>query len=92
MADFSMKYYKLAHAIQSGIEFNKDADVQSPKHLRVGVNLRAVELGALMKLLTDKGIITVEEYEEALLTAMREEVARYEMELSEQYGSKVTLA
>ena len=61
------------------------------KHLRVGVNTALVELGALTRILIDKGILTQEEREAMMLQGMREEVARYEQILSTRLGSKVNL-
>lgn len=84
---------KAQHAMQAGVamkmEFNS-ADT-TPKHLRVGINAAMVEHSALAKLLIDKGIITIEEYEESLAVAMEKEVAMYEKELSTQLNTKVVL-
>lgn len=92
MTDFADEYLRLAHAIQSGVAYSTDPAVKDPKHLRTGIDLRAVEHGALVQLLIDKGVIELGEYHDALLKAMREEIARVEAELTRQYGgAKVTL-
>lgn len=84
---------QLGHALQSGVkaEMDKRHEPTSPKHLRTGVNTALVYHGALVKLLVDKGIFTREEYGEAAVAAMREEVERYEKRLSELYGTNITL-
>jgi hypothetical protein len=51
-----------------------------------------VEHGALVKLLVDKGIITIEEYRTALVEGAEAEAKRYEVWLTSRYGGKpVTL-
>lgn len=83
----------LQHAMQSGVMFDHEngGDSGSPKHLRVGVNSAMVEHGALAKLLVAKGIITEDEYFDALTEGMAAEVVRYEELLSEKLGKKVHL-
>jgi len=63
-----------------------------PKHLRVGINVALSDMGALVKLLIAKGVITQAEYEEAATEMMEREKQRYEAHLSDLLGSKVTLA
>lgn len=90
--DFKTQYEKMAHALQSGVAYDPDKRAQEPKHLRTGINMRAVEHAALVRLLVAKGVIATAEYEEALLDAMRDEKERYERYLSEQLGgASVTL-
>lgn len=79
------------HAMQSGVLFvltNQDFDLlaheSSPKHLRVGVNTAMSEVGALARLLMEKGVFTREEYFKALADAMEEEQKTYE----DKTGSK----
>jgi hypothetical protein len=83
----------LQHAMQSGVKFDQESGSEdgSPKHLRVGVNTAMVDIGALAKLLIDKGVITEEEYFDANLKAMHNEVGRYEKRLSEKFGRNVVL-
>lgn len=87
------RYLELGHAIQSGIAFlmNKRATLTDPKHLRVGLNLRAVDHGALVALLIEKGIFTEEEYSAKLVEWAEREVTSYEQDAAaEHYGAKVT--
>lgn len=88
------KYLALAHAVQSGVaaEMNIDPGPTSPKHLRVGVNMAMVEHAALILLLMDKGIITEEEYYDALIDAMHHEIDGYKVRLAEYYGVDIDLA
>lgn len=94
---FNEKYPALVHAMQSGVAFDISSGGESKagadaKHLRVGVNVAIVESSALWRLLCDKGIITTEEMEAALIAAHEAEVARYEERLKERYGVETKLA
>lgn len=88
------EYARLTHAMQSGVaaEMRFHAGPTSPKHLRVGVNSAMVQHAALVKLLTEKGLITELEFLTALRDGMRAEVERYEKHLSDKYGLTVNLA
>jgi len=95
MSDEAIERYRAAaHAMQSGVamEMNYDKGPTEPKHLRVGVNSSMVEHSALVQLLFVKGVITDDEYHEAIAAAMEAEAERYESLLSERLGTKVTLA
>lgn len=88
-----MTYMEAAAAMQAGVALKmsrEPADVQ-PKHLRVGVNSAMSQHAGLAELLIAKGVITEEEYGEAMAQGMRNEVAMYEQELSQMFGAKVTL-
>lgn len=87
------KYLSLCHAMQSGVAYKMQSDSAetSPKHLRVGVNSAQVQHAALVKLLCEKGIITEEEYLDALIEMMEREVQAYQDELSRIYGTNITL-
>lgn len=66
----------LAYELSSGLDnLNKD---KTPKSLRLGVNAAMVDHGALATLLIRKGLITEEEYLEAIAEAAEAELARYE--------------
>lgn len=88
------EYLQLLHAVQTGVEYLKQYNptLVDPKHARVGINSMMVSNGALVTLLIEKGVITQAEYYSALITAMRDEVQRYETELFQHIGVKVTLA
>lgn len=85
------RYQELAHAMQSGVAYEKDEFEREHKHLRVGINTAHVDHSALATLLIKKGIITQEEYMDALVEAMETEVKRYERHLSELYGANIKL-
>lgn len=88
------RYMAAAHAMQSGVkakmEIFPDGET-SPKHLRVGVNAAMTEHNGLATLLIAKGVITEEEYTVAMADAMEKEKELYEKELSEHYGTNITL-
>ena len=87
------RYMHHAHRVQAGIGMLLELDPSSatPKHVRTGINTGKVEAGALVDLLVQKGIITSEEYVIAVADAMQREADRYEQELSEKLGGKITL-
>lgn len=86
-------YLSLAHAMQTGIKYvlELDGSLAEPKHVRVGISLTKVEHGALVQLLIDKGIISLDEYDSALLGHMQAEVDSYEKYLSDKLGKKIIL-
>lgn len=83
----------LGHAVQSGVKFDQESGSEcgSPKHLRVGVNLRACDHAAVVRLLIDKGIITEEEYYDSLIAEYKREIERYESVLTQRFGRTVKL-
>jgi hypothetical protein len=90
------RYEAAAHAVQSGVatEMNipgREA-ATTPKHLRVGVNMAMTDHASLAELLMAKGIISEEEYFEALAAGAEREKRRYEELLSEIFNKQITLA
>lgn len=77
------RYEAAAHAMQSGVaaEHAAGSTDGSPKHLRVGVNSAHVGIAALARLLLEKGVITMDEYEAAQAEEMEAEQKRYEQRL-----------
>lgn len=96
MRDLSLSYEEALHGIQSAVRFemtqrgipdeNHDAILRMLKHLRTGLDARAADASGLAKLLIDKGIITFEEYVEAMRLAANHELVRYEEHLRTEYG------
>ena len=80
MRDLGLTYEQALHGVQSGVayEHSKGSPDGSPKHLRVGINSAHVNNAAIARLLIDKGVITLDEIEEANRLAMNEEVAQYQ--------------
>lgn len=84
------RYMAAAHAIQSAIAYLRSRDIAGglpeerrstgPKHLRVGVDMMKAEQAALAKLLIDRGVFTLPEYEEAITVALEVEADRYTAE------------
>jgi len=83
------RYAQLAHAVQTGVAYvlAKDPSEGTPKHLRTGVNMTMVEHSALALLLMKKGVITEDEYYDAVLAALEREVASYEAMIRRLYGA-----
>lgn len=88
-----LKYQKLCHAMQSGVAYKmtRSPKETEPKHLRTGINAAMSDHAALVSLLMEKGIITEDEYWDALIESMEREVEMYRAELEEIFGVKVTL-
>jgi len=84
-------YQQLQHAMQSGVAAEHAKKSETMKDVRVGLNTALCDQAALVQLLEEKGIITREEYIDAITVEMGNEVRRYEQRLS-RGGSKVTLA
>ena len=87
------RYTAAAHAMQSGVatEMGINPAPTEPKHLRVGVNSALVDSSALAELLISKGVITEDEYLEAIAAAMEREARTYEQRLSDHFGKTITL-
>jgi hypothetical protein len=87
------RYYDAAHGVQAGVGMWMDLDpvLFTPRHLRVGIDTQKADLWGLARLLMKKGILTRAEYHEAMADAMEEERARWEKEIGERLGSKITL-
>lgn len=94
-------YAHLCHAMQSGVKTDIGTWKPTPgdtehgtsvTHLRVGVNSAHCDHSALVKILIDKGIITEEEYFDAAIFTMVEEVKDYERKLSKRLNTDINLA
>lgn len=59
---------------------------QTPKHLRVGIDMSKSDLGGMAKLLIDKGVFTLVEYTKAMADQAEIEADQYETELSIRFG------
>ena len=93
------RYHAAGHAVQSGVKADMETDVNqqsqgatTPKHLRTGLNLVMSDHGSLAGLLIGKGIITEDEYLQAIADGAEREQHRYEAILSERFGKPVKLA
>ena len=84
--ELTVQYADLLHAMQSGVKFSQDKTDQKPKHLRVGVNAALVDHGAVVRLLIEKGVFTEEEYLEALVAGMQDEVTKYRLAIGKERG------
>jgi hypothetical protein len=87
------RYETAAHAMQSGVamEMNYNPKPTEAKHLRVGVNSALADSSALAELLISKGVITKDEYLEALAAGMEREAKTYQDRISGYFGTNVTL-
>jgi hypothetical protein len=90
--DLRRRYEAALHGMQAGValEEARGAKNMTPKHLRVGVNSAMVDSAALALALIRKGVLTEEEYFEALAETAEREKEAYEERLSVG-GVKVTL-
>jgi hypothetical protein len=94
-------YAHLAHAMQSGVAYDIGSWKPSPgnsehntssKFLKVAVNSALCDHGALVTLLISKGVFTEEEYFDAAIFQLVEEVKTYERTLSKRMNTDITLA
>lgn len=86
MSDDRARYLAACHAMQTGVqlEITRKGEAgagANHKHLRVGVNVALCDHAALAALLVNKGVITREEYTEAIAETMEAEVERYKTAL-----------
>jgi len=89
------RYMQACHAMQSGVKAVDSPNDKSFKHIRVGINSALVSNGAIVKLLIDKGVITLDEFEKYIAVAMEEEVESYKKMFAEKHNidpSKVFFA
>ncbi|MFL6116720.1 MAG: hypothetical protein ACJ786_36000 [Catenulispora sp.] len=88
------RYLKAMHAVQSGVMAFMEIDPTetTPKHLRTGVNSAHISVGALAKVLVEKGLITVDELWAANADVAEADVQTYQNRLREHFGTDVTLA
>ena len=84
-------YVDAAHAMQTGVAIlmGHDSRETEPKHLRVGINSAMVNDAALVKILISKGIITMEEYDQAITEEMNAEAERYQRKVKDVFGPDV---
>jgi hypothetical protein len=90
------RYRAALHAMQSGVAFEQARDGPggdgTPKHLRVGVNSALCDNAALARLLIEKGVFTLDEYEKAQADEMEREVERYRDRIRRKIGADIDLA
>jgi hypothetical protein len=87
------EYIGHAHGVQSGIAMRTELDqtFATPKDMRTGIDTSKADMGGLVELLIQKGVFTDIEYMEAIVTSMGQERARWEKDIGEFLGRKVTL-
>lgn len=92
--EFNARYADKAHAVQTGIAAMQTRGYFSGehKHSRVGINLVMRDLGSLIGLLIEKGVLAEDDVYEAVLKGLDEEIADYERDLGEALGSPVRIA
>lgn len=83
------RYERAAHRVQTAIAAMPDHRNQTPKHLRVGIDMSKSDLAGLARLLIDKGLITLAEYTKAMADQAEIEAEQYETELSVRYGINI---
>lgn len=86
----NLSYEDALHGIQTGVAMEiegKMNDATTPKHLRVGIDSAHVSHAALIRLLLDKKLITIDEYQEELRLETNRELDRYESRVRQHYGN-----
>lgn len=93
--DLGLTYEQAISGIESATRFvmanegvpdeGQDAILMMLRHMRVALDTRASDVRALVDLLIEKGVFTVEEIEEQLRRSANEELAIVEVEMTEKY-------
>jgi hypothetical protein len=85
-------YEELGHAVQTGVKYEQEtrethrSTADHLKHLAVGNCLRAADMEGLTVLLIAKGIITEQEYLDAILASAEREVELFEARANKAIG------
>lgn len=79
-------YKRHAHAVLSAIGFNPNKTALEPRHLRVGIDMGKADTAGLVNLLIDKGVLSAQEYIEAVEKSAAEEVERQKQALARELG------
>lgn len=80
-ADDRVRYAQALHGVQTAIAFEQASGrstVDSHKHLRVGIDSAHISTGALVELLIEKGVITLDEYEGKVASFAERELVSYQ--------------
>lgn len=85
---WSASYRRAAHALQTATKLLAQYKPPADRYLdnRMGLNTALAEAYGMAKLLMEKGIISQEEYETAMLSAVEEEVERHKRWIEEATG------
>jgi len=85
LRDLGLTYEEAAHGVQTAIAYDigEGRKTTEPKHMRVGIDMSKADMLGLAVLLMEKGIITSEEYIEAMRLSANEEVAMREEEVKD---------
>jgi hypothetical protein len=83
------RYEAAAHRVQTAIAAMPGHGNQTPKHMRVGIDMSKSDQAGLARLLIDKGLFTMAEYVTAMADQAEIEADRYEDELSARTGINI---
>lgn len=93
MSTQAERYIAATRAVQSGVEIDMATNMDpegrgaaTRKQLLCGILGTGSDHTALVKLLVEKGIITLDEYNESAIGSAEELKAAYERELTERFG------
>lgn len=78
--DLNLSYEEALHGMQSATMYEQTngSDSGTPKHLRTGINAAMSDHAALVRILISKGILTEQEYIEAIRLEMNNELYLHE--------------
>lgn len=92
LVDLGLTYEQAAHGVQTAIKHRMDTedrsshDFVSQKHLRTGIDMSKADMLGLAYLLIKRGVITQEEYVEAMRLAANHELNMHETEARQRTG------
>lgn len=87
------RYVAAMRALESwvAVKARMEPAETNPQQLRLGVNSALLQQSALVQLLANKGLISEDEFLEAMANAAEQEVARYQQWVSATTGVEVSL-
>lgn len=90
-SDVTDRYQRAAHRVQTAIATlmaMPGYNATDPKHLRVGIDMSKSDMGGLATLLIEKGVITQDEYIEAVTAAAEREALSFERQIQALLGNR----
>lgn len=82
------RYLAALHAIQTGVatEHHQGSDDGSPKHLRTDIASCQISITALVGVLIDKGLLTLDEFQTLIADEAERVVGEYQDRINARYG------
>jgi len=89
LEEYRARYEIAAHRVQTALSLMPGDRRMTPKHIRVGLDMGKSDQGALVTLLIEKGVFTVEEYYLKVAEFAEQEADSYEKEINQRTGMNI---